>query len=71
VQEHFSTRYDVPYNEWGAVFDETLQDDQEFAIGNLRVTAMHTPGHTPDHMGYKIGGRSFSSSLGHQDEYTG
>ena len=29
-------------------------DDEVFAIGNLRAQAIHLPGHTPDHLGYKI-----------------
>lgn len=56
VQQRFSERYNVPSNEYTAVFDKLLNDDEGFAIGSLKATAMHIPGHTPDHMGYKIGG---------------
>ncbi len=30
-------------------------------IGNVTATAMHLPGHTPDHLGYKVGGRTPSN----------
>lgn len=56
VQRRFSERYSVPSNEYTAVFDKLFEDDEEFAIGSLKATAIHIPGHTPDHMGYKIGG---------------
>jgi hydroxyacylglutathione hydrolase len=31
-----------------------LQDGDEFRVGNIRVRAMHTPGHTPEHMSFII-----------------
>jgi hydroxyacylglutathione hydrolase len=31
-----------------------LQDNDEFMIGNIRIQALHTPGHTPEHMSYLI-----------------
>lgn len=63
VQKRFSARYGVPEEEYAAVFDELLQDDEEFSVGSLQVTAMHLPGHTPDHMGYKIGDNIFTGDL--------
>lgn len=56
VQDLFGERYGVPDNERQGVFDKLFDDDETFAIGNLQATAMHLPGHTPDHLGYKIGG---------------
>jgi Zn-dependent hydrolases, including glyoxylases len=32
-----------------------FDDDETFSIGELRATAIHLPGHTPDHLGYQIG----------------
>lgn len=56
VQQRFSSRYSVPATEYTAVFDKLFDDDEDFMIGSIKATAMHVPGHTPDHMGYKIGG---------------
>jgi glyoxylase-like metal-dependent hydrolase (beta-lactamase superfamily II) len=57
VQRLFGKRYGVPEDQYGVVFDHLMDDDETFDIGNLSATAMHLPGHTPDHMGYKIGGK--------------
>lgn len=56
VQDLFGQRYDVPSQERHGVFDKLFDDDETFSIGNLSATAIHLPGHTPDHLGYKIGG---------------
>jgi glyoxylase-like metal-dependent hydrolase (beta-lactamase superfamily II) len=56
VQKRFSARYSVPPDEYVGVFDKLLEDDEEFSVGSIKATAIHIPGHTPDHMGYKIGG---------------
>jgi len=58
IQKLFSQRYGVSEDEVKtAVFDKLFDDDEEFMVGNLKATAMHLPGHTPDHLGYRIGGR--------------
>ena len=31
----------------GSQFDQLFEDGDEFQIGNLNVSVMHTPGHTP------------------------
>ena len=31
-----------------------LNDNDEFMIGNIKIQALHTPGHTPEHMSYLI-----------------
>jgi len=56
VQRRFGERYGIPAREYERVFDKAFEDDEEFVIGNLNAMAIHIPGHTPDHMGYKIGG---------------
>lgn len=38
----------------GSQFDRLLSDGEGFAIGNLTVTAMHTPGHTPACMTFVV-----------------
>ncbi|KIV86742.1 hypothetical protein PV11_02337 [Exophiala sideris] len=59
VQKMFGQRYAVPAEEYQAVFDKLFDDDETFNIGGLTATAIHLPGHTPDHMGYKIGDNVF------------
>jgi glyoxylase-like metal-dependent hydrolase (beta-lactamase superfamily II) len=58
VQEAFAQRYGVPSEEYQDVYDILFDDDEVFQIGDLSAKAIHLPGHTPDHLGYKIGGRS-------------
>lgn len=58
VQERFGSRYGVSVKEFNGVFDKLFDDDETFSIGNLKATAIHLPGHTPDHLGYKIGGKT-------------
>jgi glyoxylase-like metal-dependent hydrolase (beta-lactamase superfamily II) len=38
----------------GRQFDILLDEGQELEVGTFRVRAMHTPGHTPAHMSWKI-----------------
>ena len=45
-------------NEYQGAFTKLFDDDEVFSIGELRATAIHTPGHIPDHLGYKIGGEN-------------
>lgn len=63
VQKLFGKRYGLDQDEYNAVFDELLDDDETFTIGNLTVKARHFPGHTPDHMGYEIGGKTCTAAL--------
>ncbi len=41
------------------VFDETYADGARFALGSLTVEVMHTPGHTPACVSYRIGDAAF------------
>ncbi len=43
----------------GAAFDVLLKDGEHFAIGNLDAEVMHTPGHTPACVSYRIGDNVF------------
>lgn len=58
VQTLFGRRYGVHAEEYEAVFDRLFDDDETFDIGDIQGTAIHLPGHTPDHLGFKIGGES-------------
>lgn len=56
VQNLFGHRYQIGKREYEQVFDHLFDDDESFTIGEMTATALHLPGHTPDHLGYKIGG---------------
>ncbi|QHL91379.1 MBL fold metallo-hydrolase [Sphingomonas changnyeongensis] len=43
----------------GGDFDRLFVDGERFAIGNLEVEVMHTPGHTPADVSYRIGDAVF------------
>lgn len=58
VQKLFGQRYGLAKEEWNGVFDKLFEDDETFSIGELTAKAIHLPGHTPDHLGYQIGGKS-------------
>ncbi|KAK0716848.1 metallo-beta-lactamase superfamily protein [Lasiosphaeria miniovina] len=71
VQTLFGQRYGVPADERAeSAFDTLIDDDEQFVVGRaLRVTALHLPGHTPDHLGYMFGGSHVfcGDSLFHPD----
>lgn len=49
-----NAEYIVPEGS-GQKFDAvTAKDKSEFTVGSLKVTALHTPGHTPHHMSYSV-----------------
>ena len=39
----------------GSQFDHLFADGEQFQVGNLTVTALHVPGHTPADMAYQVG----------------
>ncbi len=43
----------------GCEFDRLFRDGDTFAIGDLTVSVMHTPGHTPACVSYRIGNAVF------------
>ncbi|TWU73170.1 hypothetical protein ED733_003483 [Metarhizium rileyi] len=57
VQHLFRRKYGLSEDETEGVFNKFLDDDETFRIGALEAQAIHLPGHTPDHMGFKIGGK--------------
>lgn len=56
VQNLFGQRYGVSEAEYKGIFGKYFDDDEMFKIGELSASVLHLPGHTPDHVGYKIGG---------------
>ncbi len=43
--------------EWiiGSTYDhQLLKDDDEFTVGDIKFTAKHTPGHTPEHLSFLV-----------------
>ena len=43
----------------GVEFDRLLRDGETFTIGDLKVDVLHTPGHTPACVSYRIGDAVF------------
>jgi glyoxylase-like metal-dependent hydrolase (beta-lactamase superfamily II) len=43
----------------GSVFDRLFEDGDRFALGSMTVEVMHTPGHTPACVSYRIGDAVF------------
>jgi len=40
--------------------DRLLADGDEIEVGPARVTAVHTPGHSPDHLSYRVAAAMFT-----------
>lgn len=52
--------------DWQYAFDASrLNDGDVVAIGNVSVRALHTPGHTPEHMSFAVTDGAFSSEPGY------
>ncbi|KAL5365150.1 beta-lactamase-like protein [Aspergillus floccosus] len=60
VQQTFSQRYGIPRAELDAAFDRLFDDDDEFPIGDVPAFVLALPGHTPDHIGYRVGDNVFT-----------
>lgn len=61
VQHDFRDFYDMPaaFPTDGSQFDVLLDEGDTLEFGSLSVEAIHTPGHTPAHMSWKIGDAVF------------
>jgi glyoxylase-like metal-dependent hydrolase (beta-lactamase superfamily II) len=61
VQETFGKLFNAgpDFRRDGSDFDELFADGEQFAIGNLGVTVMHVPGHTPACIAYVVGDAVF------------
>ncbi|KUJ07028.1 Metallo-hydrolase/oxidoreductase [Mollisia scopiformis] len=60
VQSTFGAKFSVPPQELENVFDHLWDDNEKFQIGDLTAEVLYLPGHTPDHVGYKIGENIFT-----------
>ncbi|WP_292079615.1 MULTISPECIES: MBL fold metallo-hydrolase [Brevundimonas] len=53
----------------GAVFDHLYADGDAFALGDLTVEVIHTPGHTPACVSYRIGDAVFTGDTLFMPDY--
>lgn len=53
----------------GAVFDHLYADGDAFALGDLKVEVIHTPGHTPACVSYRIGDAVFTGDTLFMPDY--
>lgn len=61
VQDLFAQAYNFSHVKTdGSQWNELLDDGQTIEAGTLKVEAIHTPGHTPACMSYKIGDSVFT-----------
>jgi len=60
VQSTLAARYGVDSSDLESAFDYLFDDDEHFSIGDINAYVLHLPGHTPDHIGYVIGGSVFT-----------
>lgn len=61
VQARFAPLFGFPpeFRADGSQFDHLFADNEEFQVGNLKVTVLHTPGHTPACVSYRAGDAVF------------
>jgi glyoxylase-like metal-dependent hydrolase (beta-lactamase superfamily II) len=60
AQSLLGSRYGIDPLETENAFDHLFEDKEVFQIGNLQAQALFLPGHTLDHVGYKIGSNVFT-----------
>lgn len=52
--------------DWQYEFDgERLHDGDTITIGNIKIQALHTPGHTPEHLSFLVTDGAFSEQPGY------
>jgi glyoxylase-like metal-dependent hydrolase (beta-lactamase superfamily II) len=71
VQRTFKTLFDLPedFATDGSQFDRLLKDGETVAAGSLEVGVIHTPGHTPACVSYRIGDAVFTGDALFMDDY--
>ena len=71
VQAVFKHIFGLPdsFRTDGSQFDRLLADGQELQVGTLRVSAIHTPGHTPACLTYKLEDAVFTGDSLFMEDY--
>jgi glyoxylase-like metal-dependent hydrolase (beta-lactamase superfamily II) len=69
VQEVFAPVFDLAIPTDGSQFDTLLDDGDRYEAGALTVEALHTPGHTPACMSFKIGDVVFTGDALFMPDY--
>jgi glyoxylase-like metal-dependent hydrolase (beta-lactamase superfamily II) len=70
VQEAFKHIFDLPELATdGRQFDTLVEDGQVLAAGTLSIAAIHTPGHTPACVSYRIGDAVFTGDALFMPDY--
>jgi len=61
VQQYFAKIFNLrpPFEPDGRQFDHLFADGEEFRLGELTCSVMHTPGHTNDSVSYLVGDCAF------------
>lgn len=60
VQAIFAPLFNMDCAKDGSQFDRLLKDGEEFQAGSLSIQVLHTPGHTPACVSYRIGNAVFT-----------
>jgi glyoxylase-like metal-dependent hydrolase (beta-lactamase superfamily II) len=71
IQATFRDVYGLPadFPVDGSQFDLLLDEGQRLDVGGFTVEAMHTPGHTPAHMSWRIGDAVFTGDTLFMPDY--
>jgi len=71
VQETFKDLFDLDagFKTDGSQFDRLLNDGEVLQAGSLRIEALHTPGHTPACLTYKLGDAVFTGDALFIEDY--
>lgn len=52
LAKKLNATYVIPANSGSAFETQTIRDDESIDVGNIKITGLHTPGHTEHHMSY-------------------
>lgn len=69
VQEVFAPVFDLSIATDGSQFDVLLGDGDRYEAGSLTIEALHTPGHTPACVSFKIGDAVFTGDALFMPDY--
>ncbi len=69
VQVTFAPLFDLGVATDGSQFDVLLDEGAPYAAGSITINALHTPGHTPACMSYRIGDAVFTGDALFMPDY--